>query len=523
MDIAVRPADPTADIYFTNKPLTDKQPISISLGPHVENTCLYHVEPRDIVTVALGSQHRQTPVPLPINRETLRKFRQSVMLLVRSRLTPLPRVMTFPEWLAQSGYNETEKALLTAARARWDERFPNIPNKKPFDWVSCKIFVKDEFYPEIKHARIICCRSLEWLSFSGPIMKSLESEVYKLPCFIKGCTPAERVPILETTLGWYAVYYEGDYSSFERGFVPQFLNACEIPSFRYLLRGALNPTEMFMLCGDMQGVGAFMTRFKHTGLRVSVSGRRKSGDAHTSLANGFTNFCLWRFAMMEAGLPESEAENVKVEGDDNVGSNTGVDERFISQKMLELGFDLKLIKSYEKENTAFCQTTWVAETGHVVRHPAPILAKFGWSKSAHVQFNDAHLDMLLRAKAFSLAAELPGCPIVWALAEAAIRHTDATHMDWEFVKRHTNVFDRDRLVFEHKRVEPLLPDRIRVERLYGISVPTQLEIERYLLLQLQPRCPISHPLVHDLMPQAWRDFYSVMARSDPVPCGVRCL
>jgi hypothetical protein len=456
-----------------------------------------------------GSLHRQFCETPPIDRETMRDFRRHNHIFIKSHLSKLSKLMTYEEWRYRKrhSYTDAQLLLLDKARVRWD----NATSAEQIKFRRSNVFVKDEYYGEVKHCRLIVNRTLEWLSFMGPIMTTLEDEVYKLPQFAKHLTETERIRIVSDVAVPYVEILEGDYTSYESCFVKQVVQNCEWLLVSHCILHLISKREENLLREDMMGVSVF----RHRHFQVRAVGRRKSGDAHTSLANGFTNFMLYRFAMLSQGHPIPVAENVKVEGDDSAGAAPWINKAAFEAVLTRLGFRIKMKVHRDPERITFCQTQHVAN-GDVVRDPRPILAKFGWSKEKHVQFNLKHRAMLLRAKAMSLAATLPGCPVVWALAASAIRLTDGVTMDWDFVFRHQTSWERENTSYAPAARAPSWEARIRVEEDFGINIVAQQVLEDYLL-RLTSLSPMWHPLFVDILPPAWAVFSDVMSNG-PVSC-----
>jgi hypothetical protein len=478
------------------------------LGLTVAGATLFHAEPNDPETVIHGSIHRQFCTTPTINRKTLRNYRAHNDQYIKSHITKLQHVYTYKDWRWKKRYTytETQLLLLDAARERWDQA--TKAEKEKFK--KCKLFPKDEMHGQIKQTRIIVNRTLEWLSFMGPIMSSVEDATYVLPQFCKHVTEKDRIRIVTEVAVPFVEILEGDYTSFESSFDSRIIESCEWLLVKHCVGHLLNTEQLDLLKQDMMGV----SHFRHRHFTIQATGRRKSGDAHTSLANGFTNFMLYRFAMLQQGQSVFVAENVRVEGDDSAGAAPGVDRAFFERVMLELGFTLKLKVHRDPERITFCQTQHTSN-GDIIRDPRPILVKFGWSKQHHVQFNITHRKMLLRAKAMSLAATLPGCPIVWALAACAIRLTDEVLIDWDFIRRHLSSWEREHAEYAESARPASYEARVRVEEDFGISIPSQMLLED-ILLNKKDLSPIEHPLLHDILPRDWFVFYDVMA-SGPVP------
>jgi hypothetical protein len=477
--------------------------MSVPMGSLVTGAVCPHCDNSDPATVLAGAVHRQACQKKNINRKTLRDLRSFVKHYLKENVSRVNKqdLPTFEDFLKRTKYTEKEKEKIRAGKEISDKYSPySLPKR----YTKCKCFAKDEFYDEFKQSRGICGRTNVIRARYGPLIMAIEDKIYKSKYFVKHMTPKERSVVISERMNQVGRVLENDYSTFESSFASEIISAVECQLFRHCLGDVVSSDLLNELCDDARGVGEFKTTMLYKWFELEVAGSRKSGDSHTSLANGFTNLMIFLFCCYKADVPHHSFD-ILVEGDDSVcwlAEGHTVKFRKVAE---ELGFTVKMNWLDTASESSFCQLRCDPSTGIIVRHPAKVLAKSGWSKSNHVNFNSNHLTMLYRAKAMSLAVESGSCPILWALADRMLRSTTGVQMDWEFVERHTPLYERDKIQKTACEVsEPPLSTRVFFEKLFKIPVSYQLEVEKYLL---ETRGDMNHPLILDLMPNSWRTMW----------------
>lgn len=287
------------------------------------------------------------------------------------------------------------------------------------------------------------------------------------------------------------------------------MKECEFRLYHYMLDGladeVLRHMEKAMLGENKCLIG------RPTKFIMKIMARRMSGEMTTSLGNGFTNLCLFLYFCKYNGLNVFDGNDVigVVEGDDGlfaVAHDAPTTEQFAT-----LGFEIKMETHNHLNEASFCGMVFDPIEKSNVADPAELLCKFGWTTSQSMMGGLRVQRELLRAKALSLACELGQCPIAHHLAAFALRCTKGYHFKFdnnnkwklENVLRGVNMSQ-----VEEKLLSKSVPmaNRILCQKLFGISVSTQLAIERYLD-SLTEIVPLNHPSIHSLMKPQWRVMY----------------
>ena len=254
---------------------------------------------------------------------TLERFRIFVKKFLVENV-PKARNMGFEEWLASTSYNQQRKDQL---REAYDQLRGGRPTRRQASHIDT--FVKSEFYPTWKHARMINSRSDPFKAWSGPKFKAIEEVVYELPEFIKHTPVPMRPGKIRALRRAGRRYFQTDFTAFESHFTPKVLDVCECELYRHCLSDC---ADADFLCSVISGENRMRTR---TGVTANVRGRRMSGDMCTSLGNGFTNLMLARFIVHEKG---GKLEGF-VEGDDGLFCT---DVELDSGDYAKLGFTIKI-------------------------------------------------------------------------------------------------------------------------------------------------------------------------------------
>lgn len=367
----------------------------------------------------------------------------------------LPRVrpLDFEEWLATTSYNEARKDEL---RAVHESLRGGRPTRRQASKVSS--FVKSEFYPTWKHARMINSRADAFKAWSGPLFKAIEEAVYGLPEFIKHVPVPDRPALISALRKAGMRYYATDFTAFESHFIPKFMDVCEVLLYRHCLG---NTPDADFLCSVITGPNSMHTR---TGVHCRVRGRRMSGDMCTSLGNGFTNLMLAKYVAHLSGGTVAGF----VEGDDGIFASTVP---LDAKTYAALGFTIKIEEVADPTQASFCGMVF-AGSGEIVRDPRRFFQGFGWTNS-FINAGPKIMDELLRAKALSTVYETPQCPVVGALARHALAVTAAVHPRFVNDGYHVAPDVRNVPVFS-----PAQDTRELFAQQYGVSIPVQLLAEQ---------------------------------------------
>jgi hypothetical protein len=218
------------------------------------------------------------------------------------------------------------------------------------------------------------------------------------------------------------------------------------------------------------------------------------------------------------------------EGDDGITRISGKQENLPTvDDFKTIGMDLKLKYVSDLASADFCGLISHPDILENLSDPNELLVKFGWTMSTFMHSKPKMLLRLLRAKAYSLAFELPHCPIAAALASYALRVTtgvkplflsDHSSKWWEqqLMSFECSSSKRLRLLFDKLHRDIPIQSREVVCREFNIPVAHQLRVEAYLnslhTLQPLPRWLVScvdpsWPMAFDLCvrrcPSRWRD------------------
>jgi hypothetical protein len=327
----------------------------------------------------------------------------------------------------------------------------------------------------------------------GPVIKKMEKLLYFDPdtqegckCFIKH-VPEGKARSEHKTNMLYAVgrrYGETDFTSFE-SLTAQIQHVCEFSLFRYMAGENVRVRQMIkefesMCCGT--------NRMIYKDATVNVHGHRMSGEMTTSIGNGWTNLMLLTFMGREVHDYSSECPII-IEGDDGLISENPKNVHLYSPQNFEkLGFKIKIDWYDNISDACFCGVTYDPNDGINVTDPLEELATFGWSLGNSVYAPEKRHKELLIAKAYSLAYQYPGCPIVHELPKMVFRIL-GRELDWsKFMELpYFNNWQRGQLTnAKQAKLECLLEakptylTRVLVERKFHVTIKQQLDIEAKL-------------------------------------------
>lgn len=387
--------------------------------------------------------------------QLLKEFEEFVGAYLTKNV-PIVEPMEFEEWLESTSYSEARKQDLRNTYIEMRGAVPNRSQRRHVD-----AFVKTEYYPTWKHARMINSRSDAFKVWSGPRFKAIEKVVYSIPEFVKHIPVPERPARVRALMkpGWRC--FATDFTAFESHFVPELLRICECQLYKHCLR---NDRDIDILTKTLMGKNEMRTR---SGLRASVRGRRMSGDMCTSLGNGFTNLMLAKFIAHKKGGSITGF----VEGDDGLFVT---DIELTAKDYEKLGFTIKIEEVDNPCKASFCGMVF-SESGEIIRDPRRFVMGFGWTHS-FISAGHKIMDELLRAKALSTVYETPQCPIVGAFARYALEKT--RHVNPRFVNDGYHHCPDEVSV---PAFSPSRDTRLLFEEKYGISIECQEAIESAVL------------------------------------------
>jgi len=487
--------------------LLKRPPVYVSLGCHLEGAALPHADPHDPWTMLAGTCKRFAVETPEIDQDLLCEFSTFVKEYVEANYTPLPADtdVSVETWLEGTSYPLWRKEELM----RVHESIADPWDPKHF---LCNSFEKDEGYIEFKHARGINSRTDAFKCMVGPIFKAIETIVYQDHQFIKHIPVSQRPKYIRDLLSKFKSVYASDFTAFEALFVKLFMTACEFVLYEHMTKNLPEGAEFMRRCRVVLA-GRNTCNFRD--FSVWIEAVRMSGEMCTSLGNGFSNKMLQLFMCKKAGATEVECV---VEGDDGlVGTNGPIP---TTEMFAKLGMIIKLEPVQDVCEASFCGLVFDPEDLVNISEPWKVVAQFGWTSSHYRNSSRTALDALLRCKALSLAHIYPGCPIISELAQYGLRVTShvTTQRLWRrWGNKDLNLWERDRLkaVLEAGAVTPIEPPlntRFLMERRFGVTVETQLQVEAYL--RKQDRLQPLH-LDIELFPSSWRYYWDAYVRNDP--------
>lgn len=500
--------DPTCAISRMRQNKDKGRPIMMaSLGCHVEGLALPHVDQSDTVTAAAGAAYRFAR-KIPNSNKIRPEFRQFVQKWLVKNMKPLPATsdVSFETWIASTPYTAKRKIELTQKWAKVVTHLYDLEDK----YFYVKSFVKDETYVDFKHARAINSRTDEFKCMVGPIFKLISDELFKLPWFIKK-VPIDLRPedIIDVMAEVGAKYVTTDYTSFEAHFDPLLMEDCEMQLIYYMVKHLPCAAQFIALIRKAKIICPNFIFFKN--FRMTVRGKRMSGEMDTSLSNGFSNLMIMLFLCKKNGNRKVRG---RIEGDDGLFKMTGPD---LNPKIFEdFGLKIKMVCFDDLNHASFCGMVFDLDDRTNITDPIAELVSFGWTTARYAKSKPHVHRSLIRCKALSLAYQYPACPILSTLAKKMCELT-AGHdvVNWlesqggaafnqyemEMVRKSIDYFSKNGL--DRK---PGIKTRLLVEQLYNISLSDQYKIEAYIDSMVEIK-PISLTIIAELAPKQWSQYY----------------
>lgn len=398
----------------------------------------------------------------PANQKLLREFYRFVHGIIKKIPILQPDQDFFQlreDWLLNSNYSAKRREFLRKSGLKVMNG--EVTKSRLY---SCKSFIKREFYCELKEPRIINSRSDFFKAVAGPYIHAIEKLVYD-EHFIKHMHPDEVAQKMSDLAIGYDLFYETDYSSFEGSFTLDFQKHVELALFKHCL--ANYPEAVSIIEGAYS-----RNHLQYQDVACSFEGSRMSGDMWTSLANGFSNYCICQFMMYKSG----SRGNFLVEGDDGyIACTRPIDFNIAAQ----LGFKLKVEPKHNHRDISFCSLH--VSDGRIIPDVRRTLNHYGMCcqlKIANIyqgksKRSQRRFKQFKKSKALSLLAVGRGVPIIQELALHILRlhkvKTDQRYIDWW-----------ERTFFDLKNLKPepvTIETRRYVAHEFNIPVDLQLEIE----------------------------------------------
>lgn len=289
-------------IYNVNSSrLCDRKPVAVSLGPHYSNAAFPHPSMSHVPSAITGVCQRVAgSVPKP-DKKLLAKLGKRVDRWLNDNIVPLSddHDTSFMVWIETTHYPRWRKKELT------DLFLAGVDDPVDFRlWrnIKCKSFVKDESYNRPKFNRGIYSRVDPFKVFCGPIFRAIEELVYSKSEFIKHVPVLHRAKHIRDLLGGdqssLLRFMETDYTSFEKHFTREILEATEFKLYKHCTKNLHGGDDWY---DTITRVLAGKNKLTFRDFSVDVQASRMSGEMNTSLGNGFVNLMLFIFVMEELG------------------------------------------------------------------------------------------------------------------------------------------------------------------------------------------------------------------------------
>lgn len=492
------PKEGTVISRITESPY-DRKPVAISLGPTVTVAACPHPDQYDTSTTLAGVLKRVASKHPEPDLKVLEQLGEFVQNWLEANLTPLASDsdVSVERWLMHCNYPAWRRAELL-------DKYYKVVNEYDRKHTRAKCFIKDETYPEYKHARGIYSRSDEFKCFVGPFFKLIEEEVYKRPEFIKHVPVADRPAYIMNLLAGDGEAEATDYTAFESQFRRILMEQVEMRLYKYMTQFLPDRQRFYRHLEVI--LGRQFCSFKY--LDTEIDTARLSGEMCTSLGNGFSNLM---FALFTAHRKGCSNVRIVVEGDDGLMKHDGPS--LSAEDFACIGLTIKIDHQESIEKASFCGIIFDAEELINIDDPRDVLATFGWGSAKYVLSNRKKHLRLLRCKALSLAHQYPGCPIITSLANYGLRVTRHVRLGNLPVQSCRNMWERDQLLaavraHDEDKIQKRQPgprSRALVESMYGISVEAQLAIEEYLDTK-EDISALSCEWITSAMPEVWRHY-----------------
>jgi hypothetical protein len=199
-----------------------------------------------------------------------------------------------------------------------------------------------------------------------------------------------------------------------------------------------------------------------------------------------------------------------VEGDDGLFTMVGTPPT--KEDFARMGLIIKAEVHDTISTASFCGLVFDPFDRINVTDPRKVLNNFAWIQRTYAVVRSYKLRGLLRCKALSLAYQYPGCPIIAALGHYGIRVTESIGK-----KRFLEQINRKGWMNSYKRAQlvaamqqghipwkkPRWNTRLLVEKLYGIPVQAQVELEAYLGAMSTIQV-LDHEVLDAIIPELWK-------------------
>jgi hypothetical protein len=248
------------------------------------------------------------------------------------------------------------------------------------------------------------------------------------------------------------------------------------------------------------------------GFWYTIDATRMSGEMNTSLGNGFTNLMALLFLFRNR-----DDVQMVIEGDDSLVSFIG--DHPVERDFESVGLTIKISVRDRLNQTGFCQLMFDEEDRINVSDPVEALVSFAWTSRAYVGARKSRLSALLRSKSLSYLHQYPGCPVIQSLALYGLRITkDVDIAGFIENERSLSMWERQQLRDAESALRKYsaqqafmkqvpLNTRLLVQERFGMTIETQIAIERYLDSKTD-LSPLDGPISDLRFPVSWTTAYS---------------
>lgn len=447
----------------------------------------------------LGVSKRMAYSPPVYDRKMRRKFRKFVRKWLRQNMTPIDpsEDFDFETWLSSTNYPEWRKEEIRKAYPTDPYNFDEV-SQKIFKNLDINLFTKEEYYPEYKHFRGIWARSDIAKGIMGPFFRIIEKKLFSLPYFIKKVPKNERPKYINDFMNSNILNFQGtDYTSFESLFTTDMMDDCEFELYRYM--SAMNPKAQ-LICRYIFRILATTNIAKNKFFTVRVDAKRMSGEMNTSLGNGFSNLMFLLFA---CHYYKREFSGPIIEGDDAL---IGLNESIPKEYYTKMGLNVKMEHVEEISYGSFCGLVYDPVELINIRDPCEPLCTTTWVTKKYAFCSTAKYYSLLRSKSLSLMFEYPGCPILYKYGQKIFELLS----EFEIKLRFEDSYKYERALLAYDAyINNTIPykevgqrTRLLMEKMYNISVATQLRIEKEI--DEMTINNMSLPTVLEIVPDCWK-------------------
>jgi len=452
--------------------------VSRNLPFCIGGACYVKPDHKDPLMIALGALKRMGSLKRDVPEEDRRVYRDFCVKTFTKMFDPL-ELDQFKEpeqWLADLDISEERRAELRAAME--ENNFEGIHFDDPAFiplWASVEAFIKDEFYFEPKMTRWINARNDRVKAWFGPLVDMAMKVFAACPNVIKTVPVSDRARYIHD---WF--YAEGrkygatDFTSFEAHF-KDWLMEIEGLFIEYLLQR--HPlVRLLKVFYEKVLSGQNVSKMRNFGAFIFWA-LRCSGEMNTSFGNTFHNLMTILFCLEENGAIDS---GTMVEGDDSIFFCEPPECMPRYEQFERFGWEVKMEQFSNLGDASFCGNVYDPDDMIVVTDPRKVMLTLGWTSRKYLGARPAFLSGLLRSKVLSMAHQYGRNPIIWKLSSKLLQLTENCKI------RKSIVFGMDAYHRENFRrfldnepiiSEPPIGTRLLVERLYGISLDLQYQIE----------------------------------------------